>query len=119
MTRSASICGDTTSKGIGLQSLRSTPIHPEITFTQSTVRDDSEPPPSYSASAGYHLRPEDLPRNETVASSNSHLGISNPPDHCPSTSGPSDLFVSHTSEHNRRASVNYRPITSISGQNEI
>jgi len=117
MTRSTSICGDTTSEGIGLQSLSSTPIHPGIAFTQSTVRDDSEPPPSYSASAGYHLRPEDLPRNETVASSNSHLGISDPPNHRPFTSGPSDLFDSHTSEHNKRAGANYRPITSLSGPN--
>ena len=118
MTRSTSTCGDTTSKGIGLQSLRRTPIHPEIAFTQSTVRDDSEPPPSYSASSDYHLPPEDLPRNETVASSNSHLGISDPPNHRPFTSGPSDLFDSHTSERNRRASVSYRPITSLSGPNE-
>jgi hypothetical protein len=93
-----------------------------IPTMRSTMRADSEPPPSYSASTNHHLSAEGTTENGsftsydsrplTPASSDSRLFTSSTHNHTTLASSPYSFSVSGSADLNHSTSTNYQTATS-------
>ncbi|KAE9382139.1 hypothetical protein N431DRAFT_440922 [Stipitochalara longipes BDJ] len=95
-------------------------IHRDIPSGESTARTDSDPPPSYSTNAAYHLCPEEFRANERIAGIDSRRAASHLSGARPftSTSEPSNILTSDSSNNIRQSTTSYRPSLSTSEPSE-